>query len=216
VTLIAISGIDGSGKTTLANELVTMLAAAGFSARYCYGRFVPKRLRTIIHLFRKLRFGTTQEHGYPSNYAGERRNLVRNPLISWALKGTIGTAYVIGTSRKLRRLLSQHEFIVCDRYLLDTWILDACLGTGGLSRSDIRLLQVLTDFLPRPDFGYLVDIPRELALSRKADHLPGDLLDEAILNFRRAGESLGLVFIDGTKPQACNAKQIADQLGLRG
>jgi len=152
VTLIAISGIDGSGKTTLANELVTMLAAAGFSARYCYGRFVPKRLRTIIHLFRKLRFGTTQEHGYPSNYAGERRNLVRNPLISWALKGTIGTAYVIGTSRKLRRLLSQHEFIVCDRYLLDTWILDACLGTGGLSRSDIRLLQVLTDFLPRPDF----------------------------------------------------------------
>lgn len=153
--LIAISGIDGAGKSTqlalLRDELERrgrrpeiLWHRPGYSPRLDRGRALLRRLR-------------------PSALPGADRPEARaatfaRPGVSraWMLAACADTLLEYGALVRLR--LARGRDVLCDRYLLDAR-LDLELRFPGRAGEVARLFAALERLCPRPDLELLLSIP---------------------------------------------------------
>jgi dTMP kinase len=87
--------------------------------------------------------------------------------------------------------------LVCDRYIYDT-IVDLA---ADLDYSDAKIknrIKQLLDFSPKPDLVFLVDLPEEVAFSRKEDVPSIEFLCEKRKLYKKIEEEFEMIGLDGT------------------
>jgi len=220
--LVCFSGIDGSGKTTLCKEVVNELRSRKIPSRYVYGRFLPVVVAPVFKVISTLisRKGDQQEHRYDRNEI--KRRLLRNPILF--------KLFLIGilVDQSLRILLKVYlpsilrkKVIICDRYLLDTVIMDIARDCG-LGKNEItRLLQQCLPLFPQADLVFVVNVPPRIAFQRKSDLYSIEMLKQLSNMYLSIGKRFGAIIIDGTKNPSelkhqvvCKLKSVGIPLNL--
>lgn len=179
--LICFTGIDGSGKTTIAKRLTESLKEKDLPVVYVYGRlklFLTKPLTVIGNkLF-------LREHNITENYvkySGKKKNLFsKHKFIQKIYLYTILIDYLLQLLIKIKIPLMSGKVIVCDRYIYDTVITDIAVDMNFSKVQVLSLLNKCFLLIPKPDMTFLVDVNENVAYSRK-----DDVPDERYLNDRR-------------------------------
>lgn len=145
--LIAIEGVDGSGKRTLTEGLRRALEQAGRSvATLAFPRY---------------------GHSVPADVAAEALRGEHGDLASsvyaMALLFALDRAAALGDLERLRR---QHDVVILDRYVASNAAYSAARlheDAGGAAAAWVLALEYQRLRLPAPDWQVLLAVPAELA-----------------------------------------------------
>jgi len=198
--LICFTGIDGSGKTTLAKELVELLNKKGVMCKYVYGRlkqFILKPFMiTGIKMFLRKKDIFEDYTGYSNT---KKRAIEGHSFLSKLYQQISLFDYSLQLLFKVKLPLVFGKNIVCDRYIYDTVITDLSVYVN-YSRSEIKkLLKKCFYIAPKPDIVFLIDLPEEIAYQRKDDTPSMEYLVERREIYLEVGKEEGMVVLDGTK-----------------
>lgn len=139
--MVAISGIDGSGKTSVATEVVKKLNEAGYAAVYSRPKYkVCKQFE--YHLYHSTGEGTSFDKD------PESALYVSGLMIDWLTHST----------DFLQR--NGHKVIVLDRYVLD--VLAQCIHFNGPSEH----FEWFKSMMPDIDIGFFLHVEPEVAFER--------------------------------------------------
>jgi thymidylate kinase len=197
--VVAVSGIDGGGKSTLTSLLARDLQRVGLPVTRIWTRpgMRIRRLGTLGELTKRL-LRQNAAPGVQRIGAGERaeRLASRRGLLGWTWSLLVVLAYIREVRREHRR---GRGILLYDRHLLDALVTLDVVYAGvhlGLHRALVRRL------LPEADLSLLLSVPAATALARK----PADMFTEAVLE-RQAeryamlrSEASHLHELDGTRP----------------
>jgi thymidylate kinase len=180
--VIAISGLDGSGKSTQARALSASLSRHGYDPVVVWHRltFNPSLLRVTAPLRLALRlavrFGVmnppppqVQADGdpIPTDHSTTRAFRERLPVLSVPWVMFVALVHAIAMRRATVREVRRGRVVIHDRYLLDALVeLHGRYATVHGIAAQSRLLRRLT---PRPLVAYLLDLPAEEAHRRKPE-----------------------------------------------
>jgi thymidylate kinase len=176
--LICITGIDGTGKTTLARNSAAALREQGTPAIYIYGRTYPLLSRGLMALGRATMLRKKDMWSDYRSYNSSKKQTMRNPLLAGAYTAAILLDYYVQIWLKLLPHAFTNGVVVSDRYLYDTVISDLAVH---LNYSEERAMQAIERgmrFLPVPTRTILIDVPAEVAFARKDDVPHVDYLKE--------------------------------------
>ena len=114
----------------------------------------------------------------------------------------------------LVRWLEAGLIVVCDRYVASS------VAYGEAQGLDIEWLDQMQRFLPAPQMTFLLDIPPELAATRKSVGLDRYERDVALLtrvrtSYLRQADSEGWIRVDGSRSKAEVADEIMVSLSER-
>ena len=189
--LIALEGLDQAGKETQAQRLRDALRADGRRAR--------------LESFPD--YGTSIGEEIARALQGERDYGADVMQILY-----VANRY----ERKadLLRWLEAGIIVVCDRYVASS------VAYGEAQDLDVEWLTRMQQFLPPPDVTVLLDIPPELAATRKAVGLDRYERDLALLtrvraSYLRQAEQDGWIRVDGSRTKTEVADDVMAALGER-
>lgn len=165
--IIILSGIDGSGKSTNIKLISNYLKSLKFTFFYIWtrGGYTPiflymKSLARFIWGVKKL----------PSGNSEKRKKILKNNLISnlWVNIAIFDLILYWGFFLRFKMIF--YDVIVCDRYLLDTFI-DFEINFPNIKLNRNLLWFLLTKITPKPDLSLMLTIPfiesRKRLLSKK-------------------------------------------------
>ncbi|HET8632450.1 MAG TPA: nucleotidyltransferase family protein [Thermomicrobiales bacterium] len=167
--IVTISGPDGSGKTAHARALVEALDLADIKASYVWNRGGSTGLLGLVsRARRRLRPAAADRDSAAADSVTRRRGRLASPPARFAWSWLVA-ADQVGTYLLRARLPAlRGRVVVLDRYAYDTAVeMDASLPAGARwSRLAIAAMLAL---VPRPQLGYVLDVPPETARERKRD-----------------------------------------------
>jgi thymidylate kinase len=214
--VVALSGIDGSGKSSQAALLRDALERLGYEAAVEWSPFgqnpwldhlavpVKKLLR------RTKRYAAAPE---PTRETGLERTSgtalrERSPMVNYLWSAVVTFANGLRQLQTIAGHTRRGRIVVYDRYALDSTVqLRFRYGTNGgfsLQRSLIGLLA------PKPVASFYLDIPPEASLDRKDDRWTLEDLQEQARLYRDEYARAGAVRLDGTRPREELAAEIAE------
>jgi dTMP kinase len=206
-TLLTFSGIDGSGKTTIAKRVVASLLAARVDVVRLWAHrqawFKPTKgpdwgLAVMFESYWK-RLGRHMDELHD-------HHRVR------FLYDVLTVADYVYVRARLLVLLRPGSVVLCDRYVAD--VIAYLKGWGPLHPS---LEGLLVGLAREPDLAILFQLEPHRALERKAEN-PIEQLQGFAAEFRRLQERLRLVSVDASRPTDEVFAQVAavlrDRLGL--
>jgi len=183
--LVAFEGIDGSGKTTTATLVADRLSAIGVKAKA-----LQKRDPDIGSLFvrRQLRVLADCLWGIPHD--GTLKSL---GSLHWIY---LNGAYFSGLHEAVSAETEPTQVVVLDRWI-NKFV--ARVTTNGEFTID-DVLELLCP-MPRPDLVFLLDVPPEVAASRKAvtkplELGPIDAVERDFVSYQATVRQLLLVMAD--------------------
>jgi len=180
--LICFTGIDGSGKTTIAKRVTTYLREKDLPVVYVYGRlklFLTKPLMLIGNKLFLRSYNITENYG---EYSGKKKGLFsKHKVILKVYLYTLLLDYLLQILIKIKIPVLLGKIVVCDRYIYDTVITDIAVDMNFSKRQVISLLDKCFLLIPNPDVTFLVDVNEDVAYSRK-----DDVPDERYLEDRRS------------------------------
>lgn len=195
--LIALCGIDGTGKSTQALLLQDRLRVLGRSSEVLWCRWDPLLARPAIRLLDRLSGGgakaTAGSHagGASGNSRRElKRRLLSSALVRRLWMGLMVLDYGLQVAPKLMRARRSADVVIVDRYRHDVLI---DLSAGG---EFVRAPKVLRWLLPEPDLIIVLDVDEETALARKPDSLDLTYLRERRRLYGELAQSSTAVLID--------------------
>lgn len=197
--LICIIGIDGSGKTTQARQLVRTLSDRGISCKYRYGRIIPLLPRPFMYLGKKVFLKNSDSFKDFRAHSVKKRRLFSNSGISRIYQGVFLLDYLIQAIMKIRIPLLFGNNIVSDRYVYDTVITDLAVDLGYSEEKIGSLIRQLLLMLPKPDITFYIDTPEQIAMSRKTDVPSVDYLIERRSRYSQVANSWGMEIVDGAE-----------------
>jgi thymidylate kinase len=194
--VIALSGLDGAGKSTQAHALADALERLGYDVAVEWTRLGDnERLRPAAHSPKAL-------PATPFTTVRRPRRAVQVEARATGL--TLETAW--RQWRRISGFLARDYVVVCDRYTLD-WIVSLRYLVDARRRFPVQraLLCALTR---RPTVAYLLDVAPETAWARK-----GELGVEALRRhqalYREERSALGVARLDGERAPDELAARIA-------
>lgn len=197
--LICFIGIDGSGKTTLANDLSNEMKDHGIKIRCVYGRFLSPMLGLLVTLVKKVLSLKGKNMDDYAHRVAIKEQLFKNRLVAQFYQYFVFLNYVpkIFISIKLPLMLGQS--IVCDRYVYDS-VVDLAMD---FRYTDERLQAVLRSylrFIPKPDLVFLIDLPERIAFQRGKDDIPSiTFLSKRRSIYLKMSKWNQMTILDGTK-----------------
>lgn len=196
---ICFTGIDGSGKTTLAKSLVEAMKKNGIESRYVYNRFNPFMLKPFIIVARALLLrGKDMFEDYIADSNAKRR-IFKNRFLSIVYQSFLLFDYSFQIFLKVKIPLMLGKNIICDRYIYDTVCTDLAID---LNYSDDKIVNILKKCLylfPKPDMTFLIDVSEEVAYGRKDDVPSVDYLKDRRNIYLEIGRVYEMIILDGTK-----------------
>ncbi len=163
--IVAMSGLDGAGKSTQIAELTKRLKADNFSSKVIWARggYTPlfEMLKNLVRLIARKKLP-------PPGITKERKKHLSNPYIQkiWLIIATIDLILLWGIYVRFMSKLG--FFIICDRYINDT-LLDFRRNFPESQFEDSVYWALLRFMVPKPDHHFVLWIPVEVALSRSND-----------------------------------------------
>ncbi|MFN8511536.1 MAG: nucleotidyltransferase family protein [Thermomicrobiales bacterium] len=195
---IAVSGPDGSGKTTHAQVLVETLRFCGIKTDYVWNRGGSTGLLKVVS---RLRGRGKAASAAPTHEDGvsRRQRQLRNPAIRFAWSWLVALDQVGTYLWRVHLPARLGRVVVADRYAYDTAAeMDATLPRDDRwSRLAIRAMLRL---VPRPQAAFVLAVPQALTEQRRRDEVWGAEPEIERERYRALAEAHGLRVVpnDGT------------------
>lgn len=160
--IVTFSGMDGSGKTTQINKLISKLGNQKKDVSYIWARggYTPgfELLKKII---RKLFGKSVPKVGNSMT----RKKIISRPFVSWVWLNIsmFDMAILYGLIVRVKLLFG--NTVICDRYIDDT-ALDFKLNFPHINCENMFAWKFLNFVTPRPDKSFLFLIPVEVSMQR--------------------------------------------------
>ncbi len=113
---IIISGIDGSGKTTVINALIEALNAKGCSTQYIWMRFNHYSVKVMNAIARVLGLSVKVHNAFGDVW---EHRLYKNRLFCMVY---VWCSYIDNVFARRKALKLKADYIICDRWVNDTLI----------------------------------------------------------------------------------------------
>ncbi len=153
--LVCFSGMDGTGKTTLAKSVVEILTERGWNTVQIW---TPNFLfiKYPIGILRHIRRGANNDCRNPLLTRGTKSGLLR--LFPYLALIDIWTFYLV----QIKSNLIRGRAVVCDRYFYNFFLSFEYYGY-----SSHQTTAFCTQHIPRPDLSFVLDCEPELAHKRE-------------------------------------------------
>jgi thymidylate kinase len=212
--VIALSGLDGSGKSTQAEGLERALSALGYPVVTIWTSLTahPSLSRVAAPLRALLghqREPSSNQQGPPA--AGEDHDRLTRlrettPWLHLAWVSVVATIHACWQARALRPHVLRGQIVICDRYTLDSLVhLRYRYGARRRYRLQLVLIRMLS---PRPSRAYLLDVSPETARARNQEYTPEQTALRARL-YREEYPGLGVTWLDGERSREELCEQVA-------
>ncbi len=203
--LIAISGIDGSGKTTYADILSDILELCELRKRIVWSRVGSSNFLKPFSKLAQIFYYMKTGKGFTKN----SENLEESEVRRKDLFGKSSVTRLIGVhllllemvwqySIKVAFPLLQKKVVICDRYIYDTLV--DIITRYGINPNDIegRLFRkMLTALAPKPDIAYVLMIPQQEAIRREqVDLRVSQLVKDQVNTYREIAGGFNLIQIN--------------------
>lgn len=228
--VIAISGLDGAGKSSQAQDLATALRKLGVEATVSWSRFawddalarfsVPLKRAIAVPaaLVLSLRLGGPGAGQAPDGRSGAagvsgdvadpvRTLRERSSLLTQAWTCVVAAFNVVDHNRLVLPRLRRGEVVICDRYMLDSVV--ALRFDYGPTRRFRPQRWLIANLSPKPLCAFFLDVSPATARERKPEHSVEWLTGHATL-YRQEFQSLGVVRLDGERPRA----ELCTEIGM--
>ena len=198
--LICFTGIDGSGKTTLAKYLVEMMAQEGIKYTYVYGRLEPFLLKPFILIGRKIFLRRNDMFKDYRGYSTKKQETIQHhPFLFGFYRYLLLFDYFLQIFFRVKLPYLLGRKIVCDRYVYDTVITDLAVDMN-LSKYEIKkMIDRFFHIAPKPDLTFLIDLPEEIAFQRKDDTPSIEYLKERRRFYLDVGKEEEMIILNGSK-----------------
>lgn len=201
--IVALSGLDGSGKSTQAVLLRDNLDRIGYDAVIVWSRLewdtlVQNRVLHLVAAPVKAALGIVgrvrgtkgapaepasarDDAGSVTMYRGREDDVgvqlrQQSGVVTGIWVAVVAASHALTTARRLRPHLRAGRIVVCDRYTVDTGVfLRHIYGKDRGFRLANRVLRRLS---PSPAVTWFLDVPPDVALSRKQDEFDAEELGE--------------------------------------
>lgn len=168
--LICFTGIDGSGKTTLAKSIAEHYQHEGLPAKYVYARYQLRIAKPIVLLANKLFLRKYNPSTDYIQYKTKKQKLnQRFNILSRIYLSLLLIDYIIQLIHKICIPLLQKKIVICDRYIYDTVITDFAVDMNFPREKSVQLLKRCFRVIPRPDLLFYVCVDVNVAYNRKDD-----------------------------------------------
>ena len=213
--LVCITGIDGTGKTTLARGVTRALRGESDGAAYIYGRTYPVLSRALMALGRMTLLRRHDQWQDYTSYTASKKGTMNNRLLAAVYTAAILADYYPQIWLKLLPHLLADRTVVCDRYIYDTVISDLAVHLNYLEERADRTIDRCMRLLPRPTLTVLLDVEPEVAFARKDDVPDVEYLRERRWWYRRLTERREVVVIDAERPSEEVQARVLDAVWQR-
>ncbi len=210
--VVSFSGLDGSGKSTQVTGLLDALEHLGVAAQVQWAGF-----KTASKLRRALPVLDHAGESIRDDPKAAETPRPRDPLVPAACIDHRLGRHLWMSSVVAANAVSLWRYVLVPRrgtkvLIFDRFSPDSAVKLDfhyGLNRDfDIRWQRAVFRFLsPKPDVGFLVAVPSDVAYARRQDQTPEELLamsrlyDEQVPRF-------GLIRLDGTDPAEVLGQQV--------
>lgn len=198
--IICISGMDGVGKTTLAKGLVKTLNSTGKPAIYRYGRVVPVVSRLLMLVGRRFYLHGNDLCVDYEGYINQKKKVMSSSTFRIIYSTAVYLDYFPQIWLKLLPLYFSSKIIIMDRFFQDTLINEIAVQLGYSVEEFNQVLQRGLRLLPNAKLTILIDLPEEIAFSRKSDIPHIIYLRERGEYYRHLKEIPGILYISGQNP----------------
>ena len=203
---IIISGIDGSGKTTVINELTKALEANGKSTKYIWMRFnhysvkVMNMLARVMGLSVKVHnaFGDVWEH-----------RLYKNRLFC---KVYVWCSYIDNVIARRKALKLDADYIICDR-----WVNDTLIDLGAECRMndilDSKWYERFQNILPENSFQFVVIRNKKDIIDCRVENTTNPDFPYRYALYEKLMKKQEVNVVDNSGTISESVKQIIDKIG---
>jgi thymidylate kinase len=216
--VVAFSGLDGSGKSSQAEALRLNLERLGYPAvvvwtRLSYNPLLNVVARPVKRAMLWVR-GVDDPAASPETVAdAETKWRAAKDIRSGSAALTFVWATIValanaGTQRRTTRYhLARRRIVICDRYCLDSSVhLRYRYGESHTFRFQTRLVKTLS---PKPLREYLLEIPGEVALQRKAEQYDLKQLKLQARLYREESRAYSVTHLDATRAREDLCEEIS-------
>jgi len=199
--VVALSGLDGAGKSSQAACLREALDRLGYRAVVEWPAIhgpsgflrVMSRVGRRLVTLRPRAAGGGQEP--PEATGGSAHE--RSPFLTLVWSLIVSVRGAANVASKTWPHMARGRVVICDRYLLDSWVhLRHQFGGERGYRPHMALQRLLA---PRPQRAYLIEVAPDVAARRKPERTPEENTERASL-YRDLAPILGVRPIDGRLP----------------
>ncbi len=210
--VVALSGLDGSGKSSQAQHLAETFERLGSDVEVIWTSLAshPRWLRAlagavkwplaIVARVTGRRADSRPAPGLPDGSEDPAKALrARSSILTFAWSMTLTLRLAADRARAAWPALLRGRLVICDRYELDTLVhMRYQFGERRRFRAQRALLRLAS---PRPTLAYLLDVPPQTACRRKQDFTLEQNARRARI-YREQASELGVRVIDGTRPES--------------
>jgi len=196
--LVTLSGIDGSGKTTVAKKLCATLDTCDLANRYVWSRGASSRMTDAVIRVAKPLLPRQDIEDASSTSRGakvQRKGVwLQRPFLRAGWCALVALDLVAKYWRQVLVPLALGRVVVADRYVYDALVELASLAerTAWPGSLSARLLMAM---VPRPRKAYWLRAETSTALARVTDETRG-FLDRQGLVFETMARTWGLATVD--------------------
>jgi thymidylate kinase len=211
--LVALSGIDGAGKSSQARWLAESLTALGADVDVVWNNLLGNRALDFVAATPKalLRLaGRRSERMARYEDAAPAIAPAAPSVVHRGWSTIVTLANAVEQQVMASRSFGRDRVIVFDRSPLDLAVRMHVLYRAN-AEAQRRLIQLAA---PRPDLAFLLDIPAEVSLGRKSDIWSRTQLVEQTELYSALAPRFGVRRIDGQRPPEEIAAEIASEAWL--
>jgi dTMP kinase len=209
--LVALSGIDGAGKSSQARWLGEALSALGLEVEVVWNDLLGNRAlkvlaappKAVLRLAGRRIEGTARYNAEAAPRADMTESTVR---AVWSVIVTLANALE-------QRILAARGHLRGRVVVFDRSPLDLAVRMEVLYRTTVGLQRLIVELTaPEPDLAFLLDIPAEVSLARKHDIWAASQLKEQELLYRTLAARFRVFRLDGQRPPDELAAEIASRV----
>jgi dTMP kinase len=211
--LISISGIDGTGKSTLIKNIINELKKEGIFFTYFYGGLNSRMIKYFVDFINKLFLKDVNILTDYVQYDIKKKKIISKYIfLSKIYQYILLFLYVIHININIVLSLKMRKNVICDRYAYDVVVsnlsVDMNLNNGDIS----TILKYLFKFIPKPKYSFLLDVDEIIAFNRKNDIPSLSYLVERRNSYLSLNKSFDLIILNGEQSVDKLTKMIKDQI----